>query len=136
MNQWMTMSLAAVVLWGLWAFLPTIATATLDPRAVVLFQAAGSLAVLVFIAASGALATAFHWKGATLAVASGVASTLGSLAFVYALTRGRATNVLIVTSLYPVVSLALAFLVLGETMSIRKLAAIACAIAAVLLSLR
>lgn len=134
MSHWLTLSFAAVVFWGLWGFLPTLASKTLDPKAVVVFQAAGTLVVLLAMAGAGMLKLSYEGRGAALSFASGVAGSLGSLAFVYALVRGRPTSVLTITALYPVVSILLAFVVLGEEVTRRKLLSIACAIGAVILA--
>ena len=134
MSHWLALSLMAVVAWGFWGFLPTLASKSLDPRAVIVFQTVGTLTILLGMAATGGLRFAWEARGAGLAFASGVAGTLGSLAFVYALTKGQPTPVLTVTALYPIVSVVLAFVVLGEELTRKKLLSIACALGAVVLA--
>ena len=140
--SWFTLSLGALLTWGVWGVFGKIASAHLDGRSLFFYQlVTGIVVVLVAFAATGfrpqwhaadgALTPGIKW-----AVATGVVSALGQILYFMALGKGKASIVVLMTGLYPVVTILLAFLVLRETITLAQGAGIGLAIASmVLLSL-
>jgi transporter family protein len=118
----MTYSLAAFLIWGVWGFLGKLASRTLGHKPLVVFSLAGYLIVFLAAGAMGWGRGALHadGRGALLAVATGVASGIAYVFFYLAIGRGEASRIVTITALYPVVSAALAVLVLREPMTWTK----------------
>ncbi len=81
MKTWILPSLSALILWGVWGFLPKIATKHIDPKSALVFQAIGS--VIVGLGVWVAFKDQIQWQttGAFWAIATGVFGMLGSLFF-------------------------------------------------------
>ncbi len=73
----------------------------------------------------------WHSWGVAAAIIAGVFMAFGLLAFFKALTAGAATVVVPLTALYPVVTVALSWAFLKESLTPRHLTGIALALAAV-----
>ncbi len=136
MPRWLIWSLTATFLWGLWAIFSKLAMRDAAPMgALTLFLIGEVITVAAIIgwyrpiAFPGAPAAVF-------ALASGAAGALAMLAFLVALRQAAVAVVLPLTSLYPVVAIALGVLVLGEKITaLQSVGAVLAVAAFVLLSL-
>jgi len=129
----------ALLLWGLWAFFPKLSQRHLaDAWSGVLYQYAGSIAVVVVVAiARGSAMPEWNARGAGLAALAGAAATGGMLFYYRACASTAVSVVAATTALYPIVTIALAWPVLGEALSGRQWLGVGCAaLAFVLLSPR
>ena len=131
--RWQFYASLALVVWGLWGYLPKRALVTLDPRSVLVLEGLGGVVVaLALLLASGGRVSVDR-AGLLAAVATGVCGLGGAYFFLLALQRGKASVIVPFTSLYPLVTLALSVLLLRERPSPANLLGIAFAIAAVIL---
>ncbi len=129
--NWLGYSLIAVGLWGLWGFLSKVATFDLPPAATYLLAVAGHLVVIGYLAATGPLAIPWQAAGVAAALGAGLCMAFGLLFFFKAKAGGAAAVVVPVTALYPLVTVILSWTVLHETLTLRHLAGVALALAAV-----
>ncbi len=120
MQPWIPPALATFVLWGAWALLPKFAIRYIDPRSAIVYQAIGVASVAFILAASMAFKPAWDWRGASFAVATGMLGFTGAVFYLYALTRGPVGLVAVSTALYPALTVLLAWLFLGETVTLRQ----------------
>jgi len=110
-------ALLAMVSWGLWAVLANQATQSVEPTvAMILSYLTG-----VFVAA-GYVITAGHDVSVTsigvgYALAAGVFSGIGAVAFYAGLAAGRTATVTTISAPYFVVAAVLGLLVLGESVT-------------------
>jgi drug/metabolite transporter (DMT)-like permease len=135
MPRWLLYCLLAVALWGAWGVIPKNLGA-LSASQQQAFSTVGILPVLAFLLSSRHIRGG-GWKlhGALIAFVAGVASSLGNLAYYAALGEGgsKASVLAPLTSLYPLVVVALATAFLGERPSRLQLAGIALALASIYL---
>ncbi len=120
MPSWSFWALIAFLAWGVWALLPKLVTRHIDPRSAILYEALGALTVAVVVLASLGLRPAWHAGAAALAFLTGVLGILGGLAYLYAVQRGPVSLIAVLTALYPLVTVALAYVWFGETLSPRQ----------------
>ncbi len=133
MNGWLLPSVATLLLWGIWGFFPKLAAASLPPKAVFVFQAIGNLIVIAAVLVSANFRLEVNSKGVLFAVLAGLAVALGTFFFLVALDRGKASVVVPMTALYPVVSILLSILFLGERLTLHQALGIAFSMIALLL---
>jgi bacterial/archaeal transporter family protein len=116
MPSWVALSLVALTCWGTGNFVRKQAITHISPWAVVVFQS-----VTVMLLAIGAVIIRGEVNVTTeavlLAIAGGSFQFLANISMAFALTRGPASLVVPVSSMYPVMTLVLAFFILGETIS-------------------
>jgi transporter family protein len=133
MRDWTLPTLGALILWGLWGFIPKITTKYIAPQSAIVYEVMGGIlvAAIVLVLLNFRLDT--HPKGIALAITTGMLGFVGALCFLTAVSQGPVTLVATLSALYPVVSIALANFVLHETITIRQGVGIALALLSVIL---
>lgn len=133
MKNWLFPVLGAFVFWGLWGFLPKITTRTISPMNAMIFEAFGG----VLVAALAVFSRGFHLEltrqGVVLALLTGVFGILGAWMYLQAVSTGKVSLVVSFTALYPILTILLAVLFLGETLNVRQGIGIAMALLSMLL---
>jgi transporter family protein len=134
LSTWLVYALGPIVLWGVCGLLQKMSTNHISARTSAIWFLAAFLPVAAIIMLRdplpGGLATA-TWA---LATVIGFTLALGNFTILLAFgTGGKASIIAPLASLYPVVSIPIAILALGESISWRESAGIACALLAVML---
>lgn len=132
-EYWPLLSIGALLLWGLWAFMPKLALQSMPPQATLFYAAVGDLFVAVPV---------FFWlrcrlqKDPKTVRITGISSGLtvaSMLAFFYALSHGPVAVVATLTAMYPVITVLLARVVLKEKINRMQLIAIVMAMVSIVL---
>jgi len=135
LERWLIYSILSLLLWGFWGATLKQASKGLGWRQIYFFSGLATVTAVTTIAVfyRGELVTTPR-IGALLAFAAGVFGTLGYIFMVKALAAGDEASIVVpLTSLYPAVTVLLARLVLGESITALKAAGIVLAIAAIYL---
>lgn len=130
--QWIVYALISVLFWGGWAFFGKLALRHADWAEVSFVY--GVVTVLLFgivLAMPGR--QSFAWTHAWPLAATAGCGALGLITFYLALDRGKASSVVPLISVYPLITAALAVVFLDERLSALQLAGIGCAILGVAL---
>lgn len=132
-NNWLLFSFGTLILWGGWSFLPKMALRTLTPDGVLFYEAIGNIIVTVPVLffLKGKLER--NKKGMIITGCASALNIIGILAYFYALQMGPVAIIVTITAMYPVITLALARVFLGERMNRLQLLAVALALAAIAL---
>jgi transporter family protein len=133
MQTWFIFALAALLLWGVWGLFPKLATNYLSPASVFVFSGIGNLVVLIVVLVFLNFRPDVHPRGITFAILAGLLGTLATIPFLYAISKGKASVVVPLASLYPLVTIVLSFLILREPMTLKQGAGIVLALIALLL---
>lgn len=133
MDKWLFFSLLAFLFWGLWGFFPKIASNCISSENILIYQTLGCLLVVIFIPFLLKFQIEFNLKGVLFSFLGGVAGTLGSLFFLYAVRMGKLSAVITITALYPVVTILLAVFFLKEVLSLKQIAGIILALISIVL---
>ncbi|GAB6148478.1 EamA family transporter [Stetteria hydrogenophila] len=134
--KWLLAALGTTFLWGLWGV--AIKKAEIYSSTWYQVYVSSNLAILAVIAAlaavKGRAALPYNLEGFSWALAGGFAGTLGYILFILALEwSGRAGIVVPLTALYPAVTVVLAWLLLGEALTLRQLVGIVLAVVSIIL---
>ncbi len=133
MHSWYLPAFLAFVLWGLWALFPKITTSIIDPRSALFFQAVGAFMVALVVLATLNFRPQLDARAVPLALLTGVLGMSGGIAYMVAISRGPAILVSVLTALYPLLTVVLAWAFMGETVSLRQWAGIVLALIAMAL---
>ncbi len=120
MQSWFVPAFIALCIYGLWGFLPKLALRHLDVRSALLWEVAGMLLAGLCLFASNRFQAAFHPRGVLFAMLTGLCGLSGTLFFFAAARQGKISVVASFTALYPLVTILLAVLLLGESLSLRQ----------------
>ncbi|MGQ0792591.1 MAG: EamA family transporter [Deltaproteobacteria bacterium] len=136
MDRWFWMALIAIALWGLGSFFGKLASAKDIAYRVYLFEGIGTITVL---------ATFMLWKRDEVlsnfsvnyfGLLMGLCWGVGTVLFIIALKPAKLSVLVPLTAVYPVVTVLLAFLFLGERLSPKEIAGVALAIVSAVLLAR
>ncbi len=120
MREWVIPSLGVFVAWGIWGFLPKLTVRYLPPRDAVIYEILGGvlLAVILMVLYGPRLQT--DWRGVALSAITGLVGFVGALLYLRAVVNGPVSLVTTISALYPVLVIAMAYFVLGETINLRQ----------------
>lgn len=133
--QWFIYSIIALIIWGFYGFFPKLTTGYIDPKSAVVFQSVGGIIIGIFVLIFALkFKPEMHFKGILFAILTGIAGVTGALFFLYALsTGGKTAAVVTITALYPLITIALSFFILHETITIVQGIGVLMALAAIVL---
>jgi uncharacterized membrane protein len=133
-KPWFWYSALAVVAWGAWAVLSKLASSEIPAESLQFLFTAGTLPVAIALLAARKFKVEPSARGISFSVANGVVSAIGILALFAAFRSGGNTGVITVTSsLYPVITVALALLILRERLTRVQTLGLALAAAAIVI---
>lgn len=125
-GNWILPSMFTLGLWGLWGILGKLAYRTVSPKEYIPLVLIGNIVVLIF--ASMFLLKPSHFKiesqDSLFAILSSIAYVAGGLFFFIALGKGETSKVVLITALYPIITITYSLLFMNEPISIVKLTGI------------
>jgi len=130
MKPWLFYSLMTLLCWGLWGIFSKLASNYSRPRQTLIFQAVGVVVFALVVLSIEQFQIQRTAAGFWWAVAGGFINFVGFLAFFAAVDKGKVSTVISLSSLYPVVTIALSVLLLHERITKREGLGIAFALAA------
>ena len=120
MRTWYLYALLTVLTWGLWGVFSKIASNYAKPRQALLFQTAGVLIFALLVLTLENFRIEWHAVGFTWAALGGFFAFIGFLTFFAALEQGKASTVVTLSALYPLVTIILSIAFLHEKLTPRQ----------------
>lgn len=132
-KTWYLYALLTVLMWGVWGVFSKMASAHSKPRQVLIFQSAGVIAFTLVVLLLERFRVEWSTPGFTWSFLAGFFTFIGFLTFFAALEQGKASTVVTLSALYPVVTILLSVIFLHEKISLKEgvgivFALIACAL--------
>jgi transporter family protein len=120
LKTWYVYAVLTVVIWGLWGVCSKIAANYAKPRQALLFQTAGILVFALVVLALEKFRIEWNAAGFSWAALGGFLVFVGFLTFFAALDQGKASTVVTLSALYPLVTILVSILFLHEKLSTRQ----------------
>jgi transporter family protein len=118
-DDWLIFSIVTIVFWGIWGLLSKLVLNYLDWKQFFVISDIGILAVtIIFYLYFRPNLSNINQAGLIFALVVGVIGSIAAIGFYLALTTSKASIVVPLTSLYPVVTVLLSFLILKENITI------------------
>lgn len=133
MPLWTIYALLALFFYGLWGFYPKLATNFLDAKSILAYEIFGIVFACLIILLVLPGKVQYSGRGMLYAILTGVVGMIGTYFFLQALRIGKASVVILFTSLYPLLSLILVLVILKEPLNLKQILAGILAIAALVL---
>ncbi len=131
MKTWILPASVTLICWGLWGFIPKITTRYISPMSAMIYESLGALMVGGIVLVLIDFRPEVHMKGICLAIATGMLGLTGGLGFLFAVKSGKVSVVAMFTSLSPLITIALGYLILKEPLTIKEGLGILSAFAAI-----
>lgn len=117
-EKWFWFSLLCVLCWGGWALVSKLGTDEISASGMQFIFAFGFIPVAVVALTLKPVKFEKNFKGIAYGLGNGVLAGIGGLALFAAYRTGGNTSVItVVTALYPMITVALAFLILHERLT-------------------
>jgi len=133
MKTWIIPICITFVLWGIQGFVAKLTTQYINPMSALLYNIVGAFIVGIVILYLLNFSPQIHAKGIALAVFMGALGILGVLGLLYAMRQGKVSVVTVISALYPLVSILLAYFILKEPVTLKEGVGIAFALVALVL---
>ncbi|MGQ0658507.1 MAG: EamA family transporter [Chromatiales bacterium] len=133
MANWLAPALLSALFYGLWSFFPKITLKYVGVYSAIIYEVAGALIVGVIVLSAGNHKLDVDARGMLFGGLAGFCALAGGFSYLIAAERGNIALVATVSALYPIVTLLLAALLLGEVVTLRQGIGIALALVAIYL---
>jgi transporter family protein len=117
---WYLYAVLTVVTWGLWGVCSKIAANFAKPRQALLFQTVGIVAFAILVLALEKFHVEWNGAGFGWAALGGFLAFVGFLTFFAALDQGKASTVVVLSALYPLVTILCSVGFLHERLTTRQ----------------
>ena len=131
--NWVAASLLALMSFGLWGLFTKLAVLYIDAKSALIYQTVGVLLIGFITLALVEFKPASNLKGISYSILTGTAYGIGCLFYFMAASKGKIITVVTLTALYPLITIALAYFLLHESVSTKQYIGIACGLMAILL---
>jgi bacterial/archaeal transporter family protein len=129
-KPWMLYTLLTVFTWGLWGVFSKLAANYTKPRQSILFQTVGVLAFSLVVLVLERFHVEWNAPGFTWAALGGFCAFVGFLTFFAALVDGKTSTVVVLSALYPLVTIMISIAFLHERLTGKQTAGIVLALIA------
>lgn len=135
MKVWLVYAALCTFMWGIWGLFGKLAARGVTSKNLILLGTIGAIIIYPIYFLFLYRDLRFDWKtpACYYALLAGIVGSLGAIFFYFALSKGEASKVVVVTAIYPALTVLLSFILLKETMSPFKIAGIILALAAIFL---
>lgn len=124
---------ACIILWGLWGFLPKVASSYIPPESILAYELAAGVVFAALVAALARPRVNLKDRSTWYAVGAGMCGVGGLLFFLLALSTEKAMIVTPLTGMYPLVTFMLGLVLLRERYNVYNYLGMAAALAAIVL---
>ncbi len=133
MPDWFFYALITLLVWSFFGLFPKLAASYIDPRSFLVYQVLGSLLVATLALVMLGFRPQWHLRGVALALLTGASGSIGTLFFLLAMQKGKASVVVVMTGLYPVLTVLMVCLLLKETLTLKQIIGMVLGLIAILL---
>lgn len=132
-STWLLYALLCIVWWGIWGFLSKLGSDRISPQQLQILFTIGIIPPSLLAWAQLGFRVETDRRGAIYGILNGVFTGLGMLAYYAALSGSKASIVGPFTALFPLLTIALAFAILGERINRVQAAGMVMALAAIII---
>jgi len=134
MREWLLAALGACLCWGGWSLLPKLTTKYMSPQSAIIYQVGGGILVALIALSRLNYQIEGNPKGILFALTGGILEVLGILLYIQAVSAGgNVSLVSAISALYPIITVLLAYSLLGEVITLKQGIGITLALLAVVL---
>ncbi len=113
----LTYSIITVIVWGLWAFLPKIATRYISPPSAMIYELMAGILMIIIVLRTLRPEIFVKRRGSIYAFVNGIIGCAGVLFYIYAISSQDAIIVAPLSATYPILTLVLGIIFLKERFS-------------------
>ena len=120
MKTWLLPAFITMFCWGLWGFIPKITTRYVSPASALIYETLGVMVVGISMLVFLRFRPDMDIRGVGLGLTTGILGMIGAFCYLVAVSRGKVSVISVMTAVYPVVSVALAYVILKEPITFKE----------------
>jgi drug/metabolite transporter (DMT)-like permease len=133
-KPWLLWSVLTILSWGVWAIIGKLIDPAISAAQSQALSTVGLLPILIPLARARPARGGLKMRGAVLALGAGILTCIGNAVYYHLLALGaKAATVVPLTAMYPLVTIVLAVLLLGERLNAWQLGGMALSLGAIYL---
>ena len=133
-QPWMMPAVMTLLMWGVWAFLPKlVAGQDVSPNVFIFYDALGGVVLAIIMLFVLKFQVAVPVKVGSIAIIASICGFGGVFFYFIALSKGNVAIVVSITALYPIITIILSRIFLGEVISGKQMIGMALAMVAIFL---
>jgi transporter family protein len=129
--RWLAYALLCIIAWGTWGFIAKLGADRIAPGPLQILATAGTLPLALVAFLQLRMRLEKDARGISYSILNGVLSGIGLLAYYAAVSRGKVSVVGPVTSLFPLLTVVLAFIFLRERLNRVQMVGVALSLVAI-----
>ncbi len=133
MKAWFLPAIFIPVVWGLWGLLPKLAVRHMSASHAMVYQVGGAVLFGIILMALIGFRPQVEPRGIAFAVAAGMCGMGGAFLYLLAVSKGKVSIIVFMSAMYPIVTIALSYIFLHETISLKEGIGMVFALAAIVL---
>lgn len=133
MPAWLPAALLSLFSFGLWGLFTKLAVQHIDFKSALIYQTLGVILIGLITLNTVNYRPVMDAKGFSYALLMGLTYAIGCLFYFVAASKGKIITIVTLTSLYPVVTILFAYILLKEGVNLKQCLGIACAFLAIFL---
>ena len=133
MKAWLLPAVFIPIVWGLWGLLPKLAVRHMSATHAMVYQVGGAVIFGIVLLAWIGFRPQVEPRGIAFAVAAGICGMGGAFLYLLAVSKGKVSIIVFISAMYPVVTIALSYIFLHETISLKEGIGMVFALAAIVL---
>lgn len=126
MKIWLFYTVITACLWGVWGFFSKLASRSVTPKNLLLLGSLGGILVLPIYISMFYKQFRFEWNCPNYyyAILGGIAGSIGGVFFYQAISKGEISRIVVITAMYPIITVLLSLVILHERLTPYKIAGI------------
>ena len=120
MKDWFLPAIFIPLVWGFWGLFPKFAVRYISPTHAMAYQVIGTMVFGIILFAAIGFRLQFEPKGIVFAILSGMFGMGGAFLYLLAVSKGKVSIIVFISALYPVVTIALSYFFLHETITLKE----------------
>ncbi|GGI81692.1 EamA family transporter [Legionella impletisoli] len=120
LSPWYYPTLVSLILYGAWGFWGAKASSLIQPLSISFYSSLGVLFAGLIVLFLLGFKPELSAKGSMYGLLNGLANGIGCIFFIIALRKGPAMPVILITSMYPFITLALCVIFLKQGLSVKQ----------------
>ena len=120
MKAWFLPAVFIPIVWGLWGLLPKLAVRHMSASHAMVYQVGGAVVFGIILLAWIGFRPQVDARGIAYATAAGICGMGGAFLYLLAVSKGKVSIIVFMSAMYPVVTIALSYIFLHETISLKE----------------
>jgi uncharacterized membrane protein len=121
MTNWLAPALTSLMIFGFWGLFSKLSVIYIGSKSALVYQSVGALLAGLLALSLVHFKPTFDYKGVTFGILTGLCSGMGGLFYLFAVSKGKSSTIVTLTSLYPLVTILLSFIIIREGLHAKQL---------------